>query len=607
MDTREYFKHISEKTLHILKYKLLYIFTACIFNQLYRLLTKTRLNEHLTGNAMLNHLSIHNFAIAKSLDLSFHKGFSAMTGETGAGKSVTLDALNLVMGARADSNMLGIHDDRAEVSADFDISQHKVAQAWLKEQALESGDECIVRRIINKDGRSRAFINGRPTALKQVQELAQHLISIHGQHAQQQLLERSHQRQLLDRFGKLQPLADEVSNLAKEHSNIQKQINDLQQGSHNLDSQRELLQYQLEELTSVDLQENELEQLEAEQKRLTQADEILFDAQNALDACQNDSDSYDALQALSVAIQALTKHPNETILKESYLLLSQAKINIEEACLNLQNFSNGFQADPERLHEVETRLQTIYELARKHRVQAHELLEHQATLEAELAKCCASEDQEKELLKKLAATAALFHETAGKLAKKRQQAAKKLCKSINQQLTLLNMPNAQFSVSFESIEGVNLIGTKSPQFLIATNQHSKAGTLKQIASGGELSRISLAIEIATQDTAQVPTLIFDEVDTGIGGATAEVVGQLMRQLGSDKQVLCITHQAQLAAKSHHHYQVSKVANKKHNCIETSIKALDDTQRVEEISRMIGGVSITEKTREHAQELLKQSA
>jgi DNA repair protein RecN (Recombination protein N) len=553
---------------------------------------------------MLIQLNIYNYAIASSIELSFKHGFISLTGETGAGKSISLNALNLVLGARADIDSIGPHQKNAEVSATFDITHAPKSQLWLADNNLDINDnECLLRRVINKEGRSRAYINGRPAVLQQVQSLAKTLVSIHEQHAQQLLLERSHQLWLLDQFGQLNSLSKKVKHLAQQWTELSHEIQDLENHSEQHHNQIDLLQYQINELSTLALQEGDFTELELQQKRLNSAEVLLSLTHDALNQCQKNHDT-NILQTLNSVTHNLEEYIHEPLLKESLQLLKQATIDVEEACINLNEFSQNITVNPQHLTETETRLQQVFEIARKHRISPTELHLHEDTLNQQLQILLDNTTRVAKLKIKRDDLHKNYINTSEELGQARRETSEQLIQLINEKLKVFNMPNALFSIEFEATNSKTLSpsGLETPIFMIRTNSSQPPRPLKKVASGGELSRISLAIELATQNITHIPTLIFDEVDTGIGGATAEVIGQQMRLLGESRQIICITHQAQLAAKAHYQFNVHKVETETSTTVD--ISELDHSSRVEEIARMISGVSLTPATLEHAKELLK---
>ena len=554
---------------------------------------------------MLSLLSIRNFAIVSSLDLELKQGMTVVSGETGAGKSIMLDALGLALGKRADADTVREGAKRAEISAAFDISNLPEAKQWLEANELESdeSDECILRRTLSADGRSRSYINGHPCPLNRVKELGERLVDIHGQHEHQRLLKRDYHRSLLDDYAKSSDLADQVRSLFTQWQTKSTELARLKDRSAEADAQRQLLSYQTEELNQLDPQVGELEALETEQKTLANAGAILTRGQQ-IQMLLTDGEDTNAATILNQALHALGDMETDSIaLKHTTDMLNAALIQIEEAERELTQFVQKVELDPVKLQEVEERLSTIYDLARKHRVAPEQLPELSDQLNEQLASLSHVDDDIDQLEQDVSATYNELIELARSLSKKRNLAAKTLDQDVNQQLALLGMNNARFSAQVSAVEPIYVTsqGLDEIEFLISTNKGQAPKPLAKVASGGELSRISLAIQVVTAQTTDTPTLIFDEVDVGIGGGIAEVVGRLLRQLSEKAQILCVTHQPQVASQGTQHLFVSKGVETGH--IETRINQLTDKQRVNEVARMLGGLEITNKTLDHAKEML----
>lgn len=554
---------------------------------------------------MLTLLSIRNYAIVSSLDLELKNGMTVVSGETGAGKSIMLDALGLALGKRAESDAVRSGAKRAEISAVFDIRNLAEAQSWLEANELEAEDEneCLLRRTLTEDGRSRAYINGHPCPLARVRELGELLVDIHGQHEHQRLLKRDYHRQLLDAFAQSEELAAEVRGLYQSWQSKSQELVRLQSLSEEANAQLQLLSYQTEEINRLNPEAGELETLEQEQKELANAGSILQRGQQ-INQLLGEGDAEHASALLNHALQLLQQmestHP---ALSQTNEMLNTALIQVEEAQRELDHYLQGIDLNPERLYEVETRLTAIYDLARKHRVAPEQLPELMETLNNQLAELSHVDED----LEHLEAEVETAHEallvSARKLSKLRENSAKSLNDQVNQQLAMLGMSNARFKVQLSSVDAkhISAQGLEEVEFLISTNSGQSAKPLARIASGGELSRISLAIQVVTAQVTDTPTLIFDEVDVGIGGGIAEVVGRLLRQLGERAQILCVTHQPQVASQGNQHLFVSKSADT--GITETRIAALTENQRVNEVARMLGGLEITEKTLDHAREML----
>lgn len=551
---------------------------------------------------MLNHLSVNDFVISRNLELEFANGMTVISGETGAGKSIMIDALGLALGDRADANMVRQGAERSDIHASFDISQLPKAQQWLTERELLADTECILRRVVTAEGRSRAYINGKPATINDLKAIGRELIDIHSQHEHQSLLNKEQQRHLLDEFGGNTALAKQLKKQSGHCRELLEELTQRRDKQHEEQAKAQLLHYQIEELESLNLGEHELEALEQEQKQLANGEQTLQASQQALALCSEGEVNINSL--IYQALRSLENIDNKTpSLNNATELLSSALIQIEEAGNDIEQHISAVDLNPENLAKVEDRLNTIYEVARKHRVQAKQLYAQFLELKAE---CSRLQNFDEELIKleeDYQLALADYELTANKLSKKRLQASKKLNKAVNEQLKLLAMQNCQFETRLveKNLADLSSKGLEDIHFYVSTNPGQAAGPLAKIASGGELSRISLAIQVVIAQNCHIPTLVFDEVDVGIGGATAETVGILLRQLGEKGQVLCVTHQAQVASKGHQHLFVSKAAKGKSTSTEISI--LDEKKKIEEVARMLGGIEITQQTLAHAEEML----
>lgn len=555
---------------------------------------------------MLLHLSISQFTLVDQLELEFGTGTSALTGETGAGKSITLDALGLALGDRGNAELVRVGSQRADISATFDIGDHPAAAAWLEEQELDVGREVILRRTIGADGRSRAYINGQPVTLLQLRALGEQLIDIHSQHEHQSLLKKDTHRRLLDEFARAQELAAETRIHFKTWRDQHRRYRSLADSAEETQARRELLEYQLEELDQLNLQAGEIEELESEQRQLANAGQIL-NGSYQLAALLSGGEG-DIAEQLHRALQLLSAMPEQSpALAEVAQMLDTARIQVDEAAGTLSRHIDRFEMDPERLAEIEERLSAIYQTARKHRVQPDELPALQQQLQAEL-----DDIGTPDALDKLAAECekleAHYREAAGKLSRLRERAAAELAEAVNKQLAELAMPHARVELALQPVEKPAASGLEEVEILIATNPGQPPRPLGKIASGGELSRVSLAIQVVTAQTSRTPTVVFDEVDVGIGGATGDVVGRLLRQLGEargdrDGQVICVTHLAQVAARAHRHYLVEKHSDG--DAAFVSLRELQNGERREEVARMLGGET-TVQSLAHAEEMLARS-
>jgi DNA repair protein RecN (Recombination protein N) len=552
---------------------------------------------------MLTHITINNFTLVEHLDLDLKKGMTAITGETGTGKSILLDALAMTLGEKADGDRVRYGANRADITATFSLDDLPNARAWLIDNDLSHADECLLRRVISAEGRSRSFINAQPVTLQQVRALGELLIDIHSQHAHQSLLLKTTHQRLLDDYAQHLPLSHTVAKRYQEWQSLNKQFVTLRDNADEMQARYKLLSYQVEELAQLGLAEGELEQLEVEQKTLGNADSIITKSQQLADNC--DHEEHGLQQNLRQALKLLNDiTPKSPALQNAEQLMTNAAIYVEEAYSEIRHQIDSTEVNPERLHDVSERLSACYDIARKHHIKAEELLDKQHHLEQELESISGGDGTLEELSTSVAKAEQRYQKQALQLSKQRQASAKKLTATVNQQLCTLSMNNADFTVSLNSnAELATANGIDQIEFLISTNPGHPHKSLGKVASGGELSRISLAIQVATAQTSHVATLVFDEVDVGIGGSTADVVGSLLAQLGSKSQVLCVTHLAQVASKAHQHWQVSKHSD--NNSTESTITELKQQHKVEEIARMISGSELSEQSLAHAELMLQQ--
>ncbi|GAD62352.1 DNA repair protein RecN [Aquipseudomonas alcaligenes] len=554
---------------------------------------------------MLVHLSVHNYAIVEHLDLELQRGMSVITGETGAGKSIMLDALGLALGDRADSGVVRPGADKADILASFDLEDIAEARAWLAERDLDNDGPCILRRVITSEGRSRGYINGAPCPLGDLKALGELLIDIHSQHEHQSLLKPDTHRRLLDEYAGSQELARQVQLAAQRWRQTRQELQRLSSSGDEQRARHQLLSYQLEELENLALGDNELEQLEQEHKALSNAEQLLSACRQVLDLC-SESDAGNVLSALTASLNRLGGFSDQPALGEATNLLASAQIQVEEAIGELNRFIDHFDADPQRQQLLEERLDAIYGLARKHRVQPFELAELQQRLLQELEGLNADDEAVERLGEELAAYERHYREKADELSALRQQAAGRLAEAVQAEMQTLGMPGGRFSIELQagSSDEPQPQGLEQVEFLVSANPGQPLKSLAKVASGGELSRISLAIQVITAQTSRVPTLVFDEVDVGIGGPTAEVVGQLLRRLGERGQVLTVTHLPQVAAQGHQHLFVHKARGQ--DSTQTAVASLTPEGRVEEIARMLGGVDLTEESLAHARKMVTKA-
>lgn len=554
---------------------------------------------------MLTHINIQNFAIVEQLDLDIADKLTVITGETGAGKSIMIDALGLALGDRAESGAVRHGTNKAEIHATFDIASNKAARKWLQERELEADDECILRRVISNDGRSKAFINGTPTPLQGLRQLGEMLVSIHGQHEHQALLKKDTHRQLLDEFAGLGEQAGKVKDLFKQWQKAQTDFEHFRDHSKEMQDRVDLLRFQISELEELKPVQGEIEKLEQEHKRLSNVEGLLSLGQQAVNALsEGDETLTNQTQSVLSVLQDMVKQ-DDTI-KEAFDMVESARIQLEEAASNLSHYLNQLDMDPERYQEVDARIASYFQLSRKHRTDTHDLASLLDTLQQELDSIDGGDEKLAQLEAAAEQAKADFVESAEKLSTARQKAAKNLNKLITQKIQPLGMPGAEFKVDLQPLEEdqFNQHGLEIIEFLVKTNPGQPIKALNKVASGGELSRISLAIQVACAARSNVATLIFDEVDVGIGGAVAQIVGQLLRELGSKNQVICVTHLPQVAAQGHTHLHVNKQTDKKET--HTGIACLSQDEKVTEIARMLGGLNITDQTLAHARELIEES-
>ena len=553
---------------------------------------------------MLLHMSVNNYAIVDHLELELDQGMPVITGETGAGKSIMLDALALTLGDRADSGAVRPGAAKADILATFDISAIPEAQQWLQQRDLASDEpQVILRRVVTAEGRSRGYINGSPCPQQDLKALGEMLIDIHSQHEHQSLLKTDTHRRLLDEYANASELARQVQLAAQRCRQTEQALKQASDISEEQNARLQLLSYQLEELDNLSLQDGELEQLESEQRQLANAEQITQSCQQIINMC-SESDSGSVLQALNFSLNrlaALRQHGRS--LDEAHDLLAGAQIQIEEAVGELTRYLDHFEADPQRQQQVDERLGVIHDLARKHRINADQLPDLQLRLIDELESIQQSDADKERLGEELIAYQEHYTQLAGKLSATRTKAAQTLAKAVTGEIQQLGMPGGQVQVALHPLQAAQYPpqGMEQVEFLISANPGQPAKPLAKVASGGELSRISLGIQVITAQTSRVPTLVFDEVDVGIGGPTAEIVGKLLRQLGEHGQVLTVTHLPQVAAQGHQHLYVRK--DQQRNSTRTQIDRLDEEGRVQEVARMLGGIDLTEESLAHARKQL----
>jgi len=553
---------------------------------------------------MLTHIRIRNFAIIDHLDLNFNDKLTALTGETGAGKSILLGALGLLLGDRADSDSVRAGSSKAEISAEFDISQLTAVQNWLKDKELDSENDCLLRRRLGSDGRSRAFINGSAVPLQDMRQLGEMLVDIHGQHEHQSLMKPGMQRQLLDDYASHKKLLDDVKSVYQEWVTQKARLDELKTASKDRNDRLDLLRYQVNELDELSLQTGEFTLLQQEHQTLANADELDATTSSALQSLYEADEGSIHTQLSKQAKKIESLVTTDSRLSPAFDMLSEAMVQIEEAASLIRDYNDNLNSDPERFSEIETRLGIIHDLSRKHQVDSEQLIELHASLETELNELDHADENISQLETDVDNLQNSYAALSTKLTKSRQKTADKLNKEISQSMQTLGMSGGKFEVSITKKESPTENGVDTIEYRVSTNTGQPFKSLAKTASGGELARISLAIQMITAKQGRIPTLIFDEVDSGVGGGIAEIVGKHLRALGESRQVFCITHLPQVASQAHNHMQVYKHTDGKET--RTEIIPLDDDKRIDEISRMLGGIEITQQTIEHARDMLRRS-
>ena len=556
---------------------------------------------------MLQTLSLRDFVIVDQLELDLSSGFTVLTGETGAGKSILLDALSLVLGERADSSQIREGCNRAEISALFRIDPQQIDHfnQWLDEQGFpleDEGQSLLLKRTVEVNGRSRAFINGSVATLAQLREAGDQLVDIHGQHAHQLLLKGGAQRELLDRHANHMDLAAEVSQLFKTLNESRRKLEQAENAGQDIERERERLEWQLEELTELSPQEGEWTTIQSEHARLANGAKIISGCQEAIDVLSETDNSVEStLSKVSSNMSGLAEH--DSALSDISQALESAQIQIDEAVHSLNRYLQKLDLDPARLSEVEERMQALHSAARKYRTEADDLPKLFIETTERLEALTASQNIEA-LREKVKQEELAYLKQAKQLSQKRNKAALDLGKQVTTAMQDLSMAGGQLEIALLPLAEGGAHGLEQIEFLVAGHAGSTPRSLAKVASGGELARISLAISVITSKASFTPTLIFDEVDAGIGGAVAETVGKLLRQLGQSHQILCVTHLPQVAAQGNHHLKVSK--SQADDKTLSQVMPLGRSERVEEVARMLGGATITDTTRRHARELLEQN-
>ena len=559
---------------------------------------------------MLAHLSISNFAVVKQLSVQLENGLTAITGETGAGKSIAIDALSLCLGERADANAVRKGAAKAEIIAHFSLSGNSAAKTYLDEHELTSDEDensCFVRRVVSKEGRSKAFINGVPASLQQLKGLGQYLLAIHGQNTHLQLLKEDHQRSLLDTYAKHTSQIDSVKHAYSNWREKQRMLQSLKEQAQQREDRLQLLTYQVQELDEFAIEEGEFEELEVEHKRLSNGQSLLEQAQTSVyNLYENDEGN--ALAVIQNSIERLGElEAHDASLTPIISLLNEASIQVEEAASELRSYCDQLEIDPLRLQQVEARYAKAMELARKHAVMPEALFQHHQMLASEFSALGEQETLLGTLESEVDNMHAQYLAATKALSESRSCAAVNLAKDIEAQIQQMNMPHAKVAIDvlYDEFKKPSSTGLDNIEFKVSTNPGQDADKLEKVVSGGELSRIGLAIQVIASDNHTTPTMIFDEVDTGISGPTASIVGALLRRLGSQAQVMCVTHLPQVAAQAHNQLFVTKLTDGEST--ETQMLALTKQDRIDELARLLAGDKITKSALANAKELLKSAA
>jgi len=556
---------------------------------------------------MLTSLQVRNFAIIDQAEVEFATGMTVLTGETGAGKSILVDALGLVLGERGGTGLVRSGAQRAEFTAEFDLQNLPGARIWLEEQMLDLDHECNLRRVINADGRSRAFINGNTVPLQSLKDLGEMLLDIHGQHFHQSLGRREVQRNLLDYFGGLNDVRAATETAFNEWQAVAAQIANLEAADADRASRLELLQFQIAELDALGLASDEIAALSQERQKLQASGRLAESVTGALQRLF-DGDPLNAQRLIAEALQSIEQMCEiDPALEPIASLLQDANIQVSEAQDMLRRYGDALDMDPARQNQIEERLDAIYAIARKHRVEPDELVDLHRTLTQQLDDLEHAEERSAELAEEVARAEADFQNLAAQLSAGRKKAAERFASAVTDTMAGLGMPGGIFEIKISARErdAPRSWGVDNIEFLISANPGQPPIPLSRVASGGELSRMSLSIQVIASDGSAIPTMIFDEVDSGVGGGIAEMVGLKLRELGETRQVFCVTHLPQVASLADHHFRIFKISDGKST--KTSVTHLSDDERIDELARMLGGVEITTRTRDHAAEMLRSGS
>lgn len=553
---------------------------------------------------MLTQLTINNFAIVRHLNLELSEGMSVITGETGAGKSIAIDALGLCLGYRSESSMIRNGADKADITATFQMQPNSPAYLWLKDHELldeENSHECILRRMINLEGRSKAFVNNRPLPISQLRELGQYLIHLNGQHAPQLLLKSEYQLELVDNYAGIHNLLGKMQEQYNKWRKLHQQVKNFRQQCKENEARKQLLQYQVDELDEFDIKEGEFEEMEETHTRLSNSEELTEMSQSVLDLLSDDNSNADSL--IYNAIRYLEDLVDVDASYQSSLdMLNEALIQVQEASSEVRALADSIEQDPELLAELDERISRAMSLAKKHYVSPNELWQHHSILQDELQKLVDFEDNEDQLIADEKKAYRECVALAEQIYQERVSAAQKLAEQVTSQIKALSMENGEFYIDIQhDVKKLTPNGADFVEFNLRSNLGQNAQPLAKIASGGELSRISLAVQVLTANKLSTPTIIFDEVDVGISGIAATTVGRLLRQLGNKCQVLCVTHLPQVASHGHQHFNVQKYV--KDNQTETQMSLLSEQERVNALAHLLGGSKITDAVLANAQEML----
>jgi DNA repair protein RecN (Recombination protein N) len=556
---------------------------------------------------MLVQLSINNLAVVKHLDIDLRKGLSVVTGETGAGKSIAIDALGLCLGDRADAGLVRANSAKADVCATFDIGALNGARDWLNLHDLQvqedANSELIIRRVVYSEGRSKAYINGISVPLQQLKELGAQLVSVHGQHAHHLLLKADMQRRVLDNFAEHPNLLTDLKEHYKSLSQAQKHLAELTSGQQQRADRRNLLHYQVQELDEFALAENEFLELEIEHKKLSNSQALLEHSQKSF-YFLSDNENGSAIQSVQSSVDMLVElQEHDAELVPIVDILNEALINIDEASSQLRCYAEKLEIDPMRMHQVEQRYSQALDLARKHGIKAEQLYDFHQNLTSELAQLQHDDESLDTLRNSINQIHQQYLEVANRLSESRRKAGVKLAKLVEKHIHNMNMTNAKFivDIDFDQQQNAAAHGLDCVRFMISTNPGSNPDCLEKVVSGGELSRVGLALQVISAKGNQIPTMIFDEVDTGISGPTASVVGKLLRKLGESCQVICVTHLPQVAASGHQQMFVTKFTDKQ--TTETHMICLKENERIDELARLLAGDTLTPSALANAKELL----